>query len=477
MNDLRDRFATLDRVPVPNVWSDVERRLEALETTAPTSRLTASTSRLAGPRPAWRGSGDGKGSLRTGRPASRGYNIPLLAGAVLMTLLLVGVAVAVGTGLVRLPAVVPPPASALPSQSEAPTPTATEATPSPSVAGPLGGGLILVHDLPPLVDHSVHDVVALDAGTGARTQLGTLPGTVAYQQYVFQRNTDRNHILVLTNNGLGAVTNLQAPTDASLPFGFIAKRGLDYGLGLVLSPRGDLIAGVDNLDRPTGIVISGVESGSQKIPLPSGVRPQVLGWSPDQSALLAIGCRPCNTTQTPQERQTADHEHVYIVPVDGSPWRELLDEDNGYLLASWSPNGSTLAVTDFACVPKTNMPRCPPGGKTTMKLVDVADGSERSLTSGTERTEMAAWSPDGRHIALVGGKAGEVLKNGGIYVMNADGTGALKLADTTADEPPVWSPDGRWLMFKKDWSTTEWWIVPAAGGEPRPIGNYGPVAW
>jgi Tol biopolymer transport system component len=250
----------------------------------------------------------------------------------------------------------------------------------------------------------------------------------------------------------------------------------------VLSPRGDLIASVDNLDRATGIVISGVGSGSRKIPLPSGISgvlrpPLVLGWSPDQSALLAIGCRPCNTAETPQERQKPDHEHVYIVPLDGSPWRELLDEDNGSFLASWSPDGSTLAVTDFACPPKTNMPKCA-FGASTMTLVAVADGSERSLTTTTERTEMAAWSPDGRHIAVVGGKPGEVLKDGGIYVLNADGSGALKVADTNvADVPPVWSPDGRWLAFRKDYSTTEWWIVPAAGGEPRLIGTYGGVAW
>ena len=99
------------------------------------------------------------------------------------------------------------------------------------------------------------------------------------------------------------------------------------------------------------------------------------------------------------------------------------------------------------------------------------------VTSATQRTEMAAWSPDSRQIAYVGGKAGDVLGAGGIYVMNADGTGAQKLADTSADVPPVWSPDGKWLMYRKDWDTTEWWLVPAGGGEPRLIGNFGGVAW
>jgi Tol biopolymer transport system component len=281
---------------------------------------------------------------------------------------------------------------------------------------------------------------------------------------------------------MGDVLNLQAPTEASLPFGFIRKRDTDYGSGLVLSPRGDLIAGNDDLEHPTAILISGVERGSQRIPLPSGIGglsrpPWVLGWSPDESALLAVGCRPCNIAKTPQERQTPDHEHVYIVPLDGSPWRELLDEDNGSFVASWSPDGSTLAVTDFACPPKTNMPKCA-FGTSTITLVAVADGSERSLTTETERTEIVAWSPDSRRIAFFGGKAGEVLVDGAIYLMDADGSGLRKLADTNmAYVPPVWSPDGRWLAYRKDASTTEWWIVPADGGQPRSIGHYGGVAW
>ena len=106
-----------------------------------------------------------------------------------------------------------------------------------------------------------------------------------------------------------------------------------------------------------------------------------------------------------------------------------------------------------------------------------ADGATRVLTIATQRSEMAAWSPDGRRIAYVGGKPGDVLGDGGIYVMNADGTGVQKLADTTADEPPVWSPDGHWLMYRKDWNTTEWWIVPAAGGAARLVGTFGGVAW
>jgi WD40 repeat protein len=447
-------------------------------------RLAASLEAYAGPRrdvdaiAIARTAANAERSRGSATPIRSRRNVALLVAAALTAVLLVGGALAVGSGLVRLSSIVPPPPPSLqssPATTQSPSPG--EATASPSPMGPLGGGLILVHDLARFGDRSIHDVVALDAGTGERTLLGTLPGQDVWT-YQFQRSADRNHVLILTNNGLGALSNLDGPTEASKPFGFIPDHGIDVGSGVVLSPGGDRIAGVDDFDRPTRIVVSGVGGGSRTIRLPAGVKRLLIhAWSPDQSALIAAGCRPCNTTQTPDEHQTADIEHLYVVPLDGSPWRELLDEDNGYLSATWSPDGSTLAVTDFECVPTTNMPRCPPGGKSTMSLLAVADGSERRLTSGTERTEMAAWSPDGRRLAYIAGKAGDILTDGGIFVVDADGTNALKIADTSDDEPPIWSPDGRWLLFKKDWSTTEWWVVPADGGVPRSIGNYGGVAW
>ena len=60
MDDLRDRFATLDRVPVPDVWSEVERRLDAL------GRRGADRT-LEPARPEWRG-GRADGSRRSRTP-------------------------------------------------------------------------------------------------------------------------------------------------------------------------------------------------------------------------------------------------------------------------------------------------------------------------------------------------------------------------------------------------------------------------
>ena len=48
MADLRTRFATLDRLPAPDLWAEVERRAMA---TTPAS----GPQRLTGVRPTWRG--------------------------------------------------------------------------------------------------------------------------------------------------------------------------------------------------------------------------------------------------------------------------------------------------------------------------------------------------------------------------------------------------------------------------------------
>jgi hypothetical protein len=164
MDDLRQRFATLDRVPVPDIWSDVEHRLEALGTAAPTRRLVAVKPRWSAPI----------GSAAPGprNLAARRNRAALLAAAALIVALLIGAAFAVGSGLIRLASIVPPPEA---SFSTTPPPASTEPVASPSSGptatpgGPLGGGEILTHDLARIGDFSTYDVIALDAGTGERT--------------------------------------------------------------------------------------------------------------------------------------------------------------------------------------------------------------------------------------------------------------------------------------------------------------------
>jgi Tol biopolymer transport system component len=61
------------------------------------------------------------------------------------------------------------------------------------------------------------------------------------------------------------------------------------------------------------------------------------------------------------------------------------------------------------------------------------------LTTGPGEHTDPAWSPDGSRLAFAN------ATTGGIYVVNADGSGLRRL--TTAGENPAWSPDGSAIAF------------------------------
>jgi TolB protein len=75
------------------------------------------------------------------------------------------------------------------------------------------------------------------------------------------------------------------------------------------------------------------------------------------------------------------------------------------------------------------------------------------LTHNKVHDGDAVWSPDGRELAFVSGRDGDLE----VFVMDADGSGVRQLTHNTAgpgspagDHSPDWSPDGDALVFVSD---------------------------
>lgn len=108
-----------------------------------------------------------------------------------------------------------------------------------------------------------------------------------------------------------------------------------------------------------------------------------------------------------------------------------------------------------------------------------ADGSNRQLVidAGTNDIEPA-WSPVGSKIAFKSDRSPS--PNGGIWVVNADGTGLVLLTDTpgSGNAKPTWSPDGTKIAFQsnRDGLITSIYIMNADGSNVTRLTNALPIS-
>jgi len=152
---------------------------------------------------------------------------------------------------------------------------------------------------------------------------------------------------------------------------------------------------------------------------------------------------------------------LFVSAPDGSAARDItapgiLDVQG----AAWSPDGRRIAISAL-----------PDGGTAPeIFLLDANGGGLRRLTNNHLSDRQPAWSPDGHSIAFASARTGLFQ----IYSMRADGSRQRRLTDQAEDcETPAWSPNGRWIVASCELG---WWklirLRPNGSDERRLLPGY-----
>ena len=197
-------------------------------------------------------------------------------------------------------------------------------------------------------------------------------------------------------------------------------------------------------------------------------------WSPDGSRIAFLSDR-------------RDRQQVYAISPDGGEAQAVTSTTDTIHRFAWSPDGSAIAFS--ATEPDETMRRNRERNwgpyrvideehrMTQLRLVDLATGSTRKLTSGAFTVGAFDWSPDGSRIAFDHRDTPDPAAGGTADISIVSLAGAVVqplVAEDGPDTNPKWSPDGGSVAFESAMASPNFYYanryvatVPVAGGPVR----------
>ena len=251
------------------------------------------------------------------------------------------------------------------------------------------------------------------------------PGTVTTATIRLQTDTQLIAGAVsLLSGGLYATFTPDAPLAAQTEYVLRITTGVSDAAGLHLAQPFEssfrtgvvISAGPGQVAFIRGSVIHLVDgdgSGLTQVPYDASGEEYPV-WSPDGAELAFTSGRD-------------GHPEIYRMGADGSSLTRLTFDPAGSSSPAWAPVGAKIAFQSARTGPEAQI------------YAMDADGSgvtQLTTAGGTS----PAWSPDGSRIAF--------LRDGdGIYVMNSDGTGTVRVKAGLGIRGLAWSPDGSRIAF------------------------------
>jgi len=155
---------------------------------------------------------------------------------------------------------------------------------------------------------------------------------------------------------------------------------------------------------------------------------------------------------------------VYVMNVDGSNQQRLTDSPWGDGGGKWSPDGTKISYLSFENA-------WPDPGSDYCSVMN-ADGSGQMRVSNNRFDNFSCWSPDSSRM-LIASHNNNFLGPRDICWVNADGTGLVNLTNNPVDDwLPRLSPDGRKIVFNRyDGNNTDMYIMDADGSHETRLTN------
>ena len=210
----------------------------------------------------------------------------------------------------------------------------------------------------------------------------------------------------------------------------------------------------DPRDSGAGAIAVANVDGSSARALTKGPNDAAPAWSWDGSQIAFV-----RATSSPG---AGTGSMIWTMNSDGTDQRSLGVEASS---ASWSPDGTTLAIQNI-------------GEPVRMGLLTIATGHVRWVTPADGSVEQftPAWSPDGNSI-VYGQRFAYSAQPAGLFVANADGSNARRLTSCNQgcedDSEPTWSSDGSAIAFVRYMdsapSTPQVYVVAPSGGPVRQL--------
>jgi WD40-like Beta Propeller Repeat len=187
-----------------------------------------------------------------------------------------------------------------------------------------------------------------------------------------------------------------------------------------------------------------------------------LAWSPDGARLLCHSEGMANPADaglyTVRSSDAGDFVRVAATPPDGF--------DNGY---GYSPDGSRVLFARYDSKDNGTLFSVKPDGSGAIQL--SPPGLSVLDLDFFDRVG-ADWSPDGSRVtfAVVQRRSSGRGFKSGVFVVNADGTGARRITPHGLDAfSAQWAPNGEWIAFTGVRRAPEVWIVRPDGTGARQI--------